>query len=83
MNDQNKKFVENVDEWIKEIRREAHLFKQEYDGIPDAVIEILDNVDHNYQLIYDLKQEIEEMKAELASLKLIQIVSLKKQLEIK
>ena len=36
-----------------------------------------ENIQHNYELIYELKDQIEELKQEISALKLIQIISLK------
>ncbi|HJN57170.1 hypothetical protein CL615_02755 [archaeon] len=69
-----KNFIDNVDSWIKQIRREFTSFSD----LPSTVTETSDNVQHNYELIYELKDEIEELKQEINSLKLIQIISLKK-----
>jgi len=72
-NKNSESFKENVDAWIKQIRREV----SEFSDIPPTVQENEDNIQHNYELIYELKDEIEELKQEINSLKLIQIVSLK------
>ena len=66
-------FRDNVDSWIKQIRREF----ADFSDIPSLVTENADNVQHNYELIYELKDEIEELKQEINALKLIQIISLK------
>ena len=73
-----KVFTDNVDAWIKQIRREFANFSD----IPAVVGENTDNIQHNYELIYELKDEIEELKQEINALKLIQIVSLKKGREL-
>ena len=44
------------------------------------VSENTDNIQHNYELIYELKDEIEELKQEINALKLIQIISLKQKM---
>ena len=67
-------FTENVDAWIKQIRREFTKFSD----VPSVVSENTDNIQHNYELIYELKDQIEELKQEINALKLIQIISLKK-----
>jgi len=67
-------FIDNVDSWVKQIRREF----SDFQDIPSIVNENVDNIQHNYELIYELKDQVEEMKQELNALKLIQIVSLKK-----
>ncbi len=69
-----KAFTENIDAWIKQIRREF----SDFSDIPSVVSENTDNIQHNYELIYELKDEIEELKQEINALKLIQIISLKK-----
>lgn len=66
-------FRDNVDSWIKQIRREF----SEFSDLPSLVSENADNIQHNYELIYELKDEIEELKQEISALKLIQIISLK------
>ena len=73
-----KVFTDNVDAWIKQIRREFSNFSD----IPGVLNENTDNIQHNYELIYELKDEIEELKQEINALKLIQIVSLKKTREL-
>jgi len=73
-----KVFTDNVDAWIKQIRREFANFSD----IPVVVSENTDNIQHNYELIYELKDEVEELKQEINALKLIQIVSLKKSREL-
>ncbi len=66
-------FRDNVDSWIKQIRREFSYFVE----MPAIVSENADNIQHNYELIYELKDEIDELKQEINALKLIQIISLK------
>ncbi len=69
-------FRDNVDSWIKQIRREF----TEFSELPEIVNENADNIQHNYELIYELKDEIEELKQEISALKLIQIISLKQKM---
>ena len=69
-----KNFIDNVDSWIKQIRREVSTISD----IPNLTTENTDNIQHNYELIYDLKDQVEELKQEINALKLIQIISLKK-----
>ena len=70
---------DNVDSWIKQIRREF----SDFSDIPSLVTENADNIQHNYELIYELKDEIEELKQEINALKLIQIISLKQKMNQK
>ena len=66
-------FIDNVDEWIKQIR---HEFGQMSDH-PQVLRENTDNIQHNYELIHELKDQVDELKQELNALKLIQIITLK------
>ncbi|MBL7054352.1 hypothetical protein ISS05_01185 [Candidatus Woesearchaeota archaeon] len=70
-------FKENVDSWIKQIRREFSQFSD----LPLVVNESTDNIQHNYELIYELKDEIDELKQEINALKLIQIITLKNKIK--
>ena len=72
-------FRDNVDSWIKQIRREFADFSE----LPGVVNENTDNIQHNYELIYELKDQIEELKQEINALKLIQIISLKQKMSQK
>ena len=69
-----KTFTDNVDAWIKQIRKEF----TDFANIPPVVSENTDNIQHNYELIDELKDQIDELKQELNALKLLQIISLKK-----
>jgi len=69
-----KNFVNNVDAWIKQIRREFSKFSD----IPAVVSENSENISHNYELIYELKGQVEELKLEINTLKIIQMMNLKK-----
>ena len=72
-------FRDNMDSWIKQIRREF----AEFADLPEIINENADNIQHNYELIYELKDEIEELKQEISALKLIQIISLKQKMSNK
>lgn len=70
-------FKENVDAWVKQIRNE---FSQITD-VSNVAEENVNNIQHNYELIHELKEQIDELKGELNALKLIQIVSLRDKLD--
>ncbi|MAG91974.1 hypothetical protein CMO83_04830 [Candidatus Woesearchaeota archaeon] len=72
-------FRDNVDSWIKQIRREFSDFSE----LPEVVVENSDNIQHNYELIYELRDQVEELKQEINALKLIQIISLKQKVNQK
>ena len=69
-------FRENVDSWIKQIRREMN----DFSDLPSIISEGSENIQHNYELIFELKDQIEELKQEINALKLIQIISLKQRI---
>lgn len=76
MDAETKKFIENIDSWIKQIRAE---FSQITD-VSAIVEENVNNVQHNYELIYELKEEIDNLKEEIKALKLMQLVQFKEYL---
>ena len=67
-------FKENVDEWIKQIRDEFSQFRH----IPKVVDEGIDNIQHNYELMRELQQEVADLKQELRLMKAMQFAFLKK-----
>ena len=71
---QFKKYVGNMDGWVKSINKRMSAV----DSVGAVAGENADNIQHNYELIYEMKDQIEEMKQEINALKLIQIISLKK-----
>ncbi len=74
MEQEMRTYVESIDAWIKQIRREF----SEFQDHPKILQENSDNTQHNYELIHELKDQMEELKQEIHALKLIQIVSMKK-----
>lgn len=70
---------ENMDSWVKEIRGEISGFQE----VSYILEENINNTEHNYELIRNLKTEIEDLKSELNALKIIQIATLKSQLKKK
>ena len=73
METDTKNFMENVDSWIKQIRAE---FGQITD-VSSIVEENVNNVQHNYELIYELKEQIDNLNADIKALKLMQLLQLK------
>ena len=66
-------FKENIDSWVKEIKGEISRFQD----VPYILEENVDNTQHNYELIKEMRAEIEELKHEINALKIIQIATLK------
>ncbi len=75
MDKELRNFTENIDAWVKQIRKE---FK-ELEGLPNMVLTNADNINENQNSIFDLKEQIEELKRELNALRLIQLLSLRKE----
>jgi len=74
--DQMQKFQADVDDWIKN-------FNKTVDGLKDmpmAVEEQEENINHNYELIIELKEDIQHLREELKTLRLVQTVMLKEKL---
>ena len=57
---------ENVDSHIKELKRRI----SNLEGLPEIVNENTDNIQHNYELIYELTDKIEELTQEINAMKL-------------
>ncbi len=73
---ETKGFIENVDSWIKQIRSEFH----QITDVSCVVEENVTNIQHNYELIYELKETIERLQEEVKALKLMQFLQLKEQI---
>ncbi|MBI2140485.1 hypothetical protein HYU14_06175 [Candidatus Woesearchaeota archaeon] len=67
------KFTENVDAWIKQIRSEV----SQLTDVSSAVEENTNNIQHNYELIYELKDNVERLAEEVKALKMMQLVQIK------
>src|SRR3990167_8995124 len=69
-----KRIIDEFDAWIKDIKRKF----SDLEALPQQVNENTDNIQHCYELIYELKDQVEELKQEINALKLIQIINLKR-----
>jgi len=74
MDAETKDFKENVDAWIKQIRGEV----KDVSDMSSIVEESIGNIQHNYELIHELRDEIEMLKQEINAIKIIEIINLKK-----
>lgn len=79
MDQETKEYIENIDSWIKEINQEIGPLRK----LRPSLVEAHGNITHNYQLIYELKAEIEELKREIRVLKLASMITLKENLRNK
>ena len=76
MDDDMRLFKEDVDAWIKQIRKEVSQFEE----IPSILEENNNNIEHNYELVHELRREIEDLKEELKLMKVMQLMILKPKL---
>ena len=64
---------DSTDSWVRQIKKDV----SELSELPYLVEENTDNIQHNYELIYEIHDKIEELKQEINALKLIQIINVK------
>jgi len=72
-------FKENMDGWVKQIRGEV----SQVGSIGKIMEENTGNIQHNYELIHELRDEVERLKQEINALKLVQIITLRQKIEKK
>ena len=66
-------YIESIDSWIKQIRNEFSIMTD----LPNVIEENTNNIQHNYELILEMKNEIERLREEITTLKFVQLVQLK------
>ncbi len=69
-------FKQNVDEWIKDFNKQM----QTVTTMADVVDETVENTNHNYELLQHMQKEMENLHQEVKTLKLMQLLVLKKTL---
>ena len=69
-------FQKNVDQWIKDFNKTV----TELQDVPDLLEEQEGNINHNYELLLEIKEEVKDLKEDLKTLKLVQTVMLKEKL---
>lgn len=67
-------FKENVDSWIKEFNGKM----QRMQTVTATVEENIDNTNHNYELVQKMQQQLDALENEVKTLKLMQLLSLKR-----
>ncbi len=72
-------FKQNVDAWIKDFNGQM----QSLILMADTVDENIDNTNHNYELLQQMQKNMEDLQQEVKSLKLMQLLVLKKTLNEK
>ena len=71
-----KQFQKDVDHWIKDFNSTVSTLKE----VPKQVDEHEYNINHNYELMLEMKEEIQNLREELKTLRLVQTVMLKEKL---
>ena len=69
----DKQFKQNIDDWIKFFNVEISKIKE----LQDLFQQNHDEMGYLYSLVYEIKDDIEDLKQEINALKLIQILSIK------
>ena len=69
-----KRFIKNVDNWIKVIRKDQTKFQ----NLPAMVKDLKEESQFQYELIMELSGKIEELDEDVRALKLIQLIKMKK-----
>ena len=72
----SERIKQEMDFWVKEIKKEISKLKDN----SNITEELVGDIQHNYELIIELKDEIEYLKQEINAIKVIQIIALKKQI---
>lgn len=69
-------FKQNVDAWIKDFNGQMQTLVL----MADAVDENINNTNHNYEILQRMRKEMEDLHQEVKTLKLMQLLVLKKTL---
>jgi len=70
-------FKENVDSWIKDFNGQVCSIQT----ISDTVAETVDNTNHNYEMIQEMKKQLDALQQEVKTMKLMQLLAIKKAIE--
>ena len=66
----DKKYIENIDQWIKEINAKLVLLEE----LPKIIQENIENIQNDYELIMEQRERIEELEKEVNTLRFVQYV---------
>lgn len=67
-------FKENVDSWIKDFNSKMTKMR----ALADTVAENVDNTNHNYEMIREMKKQLDALQQEVKTMKLMQLLAIKK-----
>ena len=71
-------FKTEMDSWVKDFNSQLN----DHSEIHSLVKEHDDNIDHNYEMIMEMRSEMSQLKEELAALRLVQLLHLKSELQL-
>ena len=69
----------NMDDWVKEMNSRVSGLAE----VPETIIENTGNIQHNYEVVSELREEIDELKQEIKLLKLMHLSVMKQKEELK
>jgi hypothetical protein len=69
----------SMDDWVKDMNSKVSGLSE----VPETIIENTGNIQHNYEVVSGLREEIDELKSEIKLLKLMHLSALKQNNELK
>jgi hypothetical protein len=69
----------SMDDWVKDMNSKVSGLSE----VPETIIENTGNIQHNYEVVSELREEINELKSEIKLLKLMHLSALKQNNELK
>ena len=69
-------FKTDMDGWVKEIRRDLN----DCTRVLPIVDEHSENIDHNYEMMQEMRAEMRKLKEDLTALRMVQLLHLKSEL---
>lgn len=70
-------YIKNIDSWIKETNEKIAEIKMESLVLEEAV----DNIQHNYELIMAMKEDIQRLQIDIQTFKILHIFETVKKIE--
>lgn len=73
--------VRNIDLWVKDFKKDLSFTKDSTLLLESTINTSIDNIEHNYELILELKEEILNIKEQVAALNSILTRTVRRQIE--